>query len=179
MEAESYLRSVSSEVKEEKREVLPTKSPSESIRFYYTGAPKEPVSRLEKISSQEFIPEKPSAGAVALEVPAMEKLLEDKLSILRKEIKDTLSTELEKRLSSPLRTTTQVPSETNMGHIPSYIQSKSKRVPDAPFEKIFPCEACGTRLRVKQVGLHQCPNCKTEVFVNSAGPTRFIEKLNL
>ncbi len=187
-DAENYLRLATSESvirKEEIQEQSETKPAAERIKFYYTGAPKEPVSRLEKISEENTVErkalrsfEKPIMTRT-VEVPDMERLLEDKLSLLRREIKETLSTELEKRFTPTNRTETNPTNEAVVGQIPSYIQSKSKKNNDTSFQRIFPCEACGTKLRVFQSGQHRCPNCKTEVYVSATGPTRFIEKLDI
>lgn len=106
----------------------------------------------------------------------METILEEKITSLRKEIKETLSFELEKRLSFVTGKETS-PETSGPIKIPNYIQPKSKQV-SSGFEKIFPCEACGTRLRVTKVGKHQCPTCRTEVYVNNTGSIRFLEKLN-
>ncbi len=187
-EAEKYLRQVIPGPKEEIRDEKPlplSKPAAERIRFYYTGTPKEPVSKLEKLPTVEKEPTQvpdiasQSSGFVTPEIPAMEKLLEDKLSSLRKEIKDTLSAELEKRFTPNVRSVISGVADLPTANIPSYIQAKSKKNPEEIFTKIFPCEACGTKLRVKQIGRHQCPNCKTEVVVGSSGPARFIEKLNI
>jgi anti-anti-sigma factor len=184
VEAEAFLRAYHSEIKlPETEPVVSPRVQAESIKFYYSGAPKEPrvksgagseaVSTLERIGDAET----PSPMPTQSEVPAMEKLLEDKLLLLRQEIKETLTTELEKRLTFN-KTVPTAKSEVAIENFPNYIQSKSKKSNEFT-EKIFPCEACGTRLRVQKAGRHQCPNCKTEVFVNASGPTRFIEKFNL
>lgn len=187
-DAENYLRSASVESllkKEEIQEPIETKPAAERIKFYYTGAPKEPVSRLEKISEEKTVERSPTKSfekpiiSRSVEVPDMERLLEDKLSILRREIKETLSSELEKKFSPTNRSSANLSNDAVVGQIPSYIQSKSKKNNDSSFQRIFPCEACGTKLRVFQVGQHKCPNCNTEVFVSATGPTRFIEKLDI
>ncbi|TGN17595.1 STAS domain-containing protein [Leptospira idonii] len=196
-DAENYLRSF--QVQEEKprlSETLKTsfaKPSQEKIRFYYTGAPKSdvksssevPVSQLESLDVKaqtviEPVQEKKVQAKTYIAEPvenapsSMEVLLEEKLVSLRKEIKDTLSSELEKRFSGyklPFK------EDTLPKNMPNYIGPKSKQSSEG-FEKVILCEACGTRLRVMRVGKHQCPHCKTDVFVGSTGAVRFLEKLN-
>ncbi len=203
-EAEEYLRSQQTQgksdlraasAKEEERSKIASQDSKERIRFYYTGSPKsnrgeEVVSKLES-----YAPSKESDSAEEKKSPSekgiaatshsvhetakpseMETILEEKITSLRKEIKETLSFELEKRLSfvTGKETSSEVSGPIK---IPNYIQPKSKQV-SLGFEKIFPCEACGTRLRVTKVGKHQCPTCRTEMYINNTGSVRFLEKLN-
>ncbi|BDA79409.1 hypothetical protein LPTSP3_g23390 [Leptospira kobayashii] len=200
-EAEEYLRSQQTPEKsaaraanaeEEERSRIASQDSKERIRFYYTGSPKsnrgeEVVSKLESYApskdaeSEIKAPEKGTvnAGHSVPEITKpseMETILEEKITSLRKEIKETLSFELEKRLSFVTGKETS-PETSGPIKIPNYIQPKSKQV-SSGFEKIFPCEACGTRLRVTKVGKHQCPTCRTEVYVNNTGSIRFLEKLN-
>lgn len=197
LEAESYLRSsyhtlienTKAQIKKDAESVSASsaRQATDRIKFYYTGSPKTDkkggdvsslaVSSLEQLHATEThrVIETKAEAETILPIPAMEKLLEEKLSHLRNEIKATLSSELEKKFSVSKKTPPNL-EELNVS-MPSYIQSKSKKS-GASFEKIFLCEACGIRLRVLRVGSHQCPNCKTEVYVNAYGNTRFIEKLN-
>ncbi|MDZ4725669.1 MAG: STAS domain-containing protein [Leptospira sp.] len=190
-DAEVYLRSVnvSTKITPSESRVMTPNTPSENLKFYYSGIPKgmsrednlkvsslEPISIKENQKTEIISEQLNKVETHVKEIPAMEKLLEDKLSSLRNEIKDALSQELEKRLSHVKVASTNL-DEVRMGSLPSYIQTKNKKT-DLNFEKIFPCEACGAKLRVKKVGAHQCPLCKTEVYVNTAGNTRFIEKFN-
>ncbi|TGN14076.1 STAS domain-containing protein [Leptospira ilyithenensis] len=202
-EAEEYLRSQQTQGKsdlraasvlEEERSRIASQDSKERIRFYYTGSPKsargeEVVSKLEsyappKVSDSAMekkpVSEKQTVGGHSVHETAkpseMETILEEKITSLRKEIKETLSFELEKRLSfvTGKETSSEVSGPIK---IPNYIQPKSKQV-SLGFEKIFPCEACGTKLRATKVGRHQCPTCRTEVYVNNTGSVRFLEKLN-
>ncbi|WP_411822104.1 STAS domain-containing protein [Leptospira sp. 'Mane'] len=201
-EAEEYLRTEAANERtgvqtfssgEERAKSVPQDS-KDRIRFYYTGSPKsnrgeEAVSKLESYSpvketeaepEKKIVSEKQTVVSEVIREVAkpseMETILEEKITSLRKEIKETLSLELEKRLSYVIG---KEPSAEVSGSIkiPNYIQPKSKQV-SSGFEKIFPCEACGSRLRVIKVGKHQCPVCRTEVYVNNTGSIRFLEKLN-
>ncbi|MCW7493779.1 STAS domain-containing protein [Leptospira sp. 2 VSF19] len=149
------------------------------IRFYFTGKSKEndasthgiePVSRLESIPEAEIqepvTPPNPSSSP-------MELVLEEKLNSLKREIKETLNHELERRFA-----VYKTPSGTEEKRItiPSYIQSKTKQL--ETIERIIQCEVCGTRLRLHKFGKHECPGCSTQFEMSTSGSVRFLEKLN-
>ncbi|GBF49683.1 STAS domain protein [Leptospira ryugenii] len=187
-EAEDYLRDMVRVVPKGNHTELKTPN-KESLRFYFSGLPKAQdakevpkVSALEPIVTQETKEDalntmkEPEAIPKQKPVTEMETLLEAKLSHLRTEIKETLSQELEKRWNwNPLSTASQTKEETIQ--IPSYIQTKPKKM-DSFSEKIVRCEACGTKLRIKQSGLHKCPNCKIEMMVSQSGSFHYHEKFS-
>ncbi|TGK00784.1 STAS domain protein [Leptospira semungkisensis] len=44
-------------------------------------------------------------------------------------------------------------------------------------ERILYCESCRSRLRIKSLGRHQCPNCGIQFDVSRTGGVRYLEKL--
>ncbi len=44
-------------------------------------------------------------------------------------------------------------------------------------EKILFCESCHSRLRIKSIGRHQCPDCGIQFDVSRTGGVRYLEKL--
>jgi len=153
-----------------------SKSDSNKIRFYFSGKSreegksnptKEPVSTLESLKD-ETTESKPSPSP-------MEVVLEEKINQLRLEIKESLSSELERRFSH-YKSGASATESTQLDKIPNYIQSKTKQL--ETIERIIQCEVCGTRLRLFKFGKHECPSCKTQFQLSPNGSIRFLEKLN-
>lgn len=192
-EAESFLQKTKPSFTESQ---LPSSEPAslekqketKQIRFFYSGnskpiLDKEPVSTLESLDEKENlkpaespnfenkIKEKSEIDNKSLISP-MESLLEEKISELRLEIKDSLQTELEKRLSFYKTSFKEDPSPVSM---PSYIQSKSKQKEIG--EKIIHCESCNARLKISKIGIHQCPKCNIQFEMGHSGVLRYLEKL--
>ncbi|XDD45371.1 STAS domain-containing protein [Leptospira sp. WS39.C2] len=186
--AESFLLQVDvSSHEREKTEITKYENPTDKkelglggkaegnkIRFYFTGKSKEegsvvrdkePISTLESI--KDDLPNTKTTPS------PMETVLEEKINQLRLEIKESLSSELERRFS---HYKSGHEPEIKLDKIPSYIQSKTKQLETV--ERIIQCEVCGTRLRLFKFGKHECPSCKTQFQLSPNGSIRFLEKLN-
>ncbi len=152
------------------------------VQFYFSGSPKSnssslPVSELKPIASSFSKTEEKIVDGTRIQ-------LEDRISLLKKEMQETISLELERKMNA-LRKGGKVTFPENFNpksaaneeaNLPKRILPKSMATPPN-FERVFPCEACGTTLRALRVGKPQCPNCRTEVFVGRDGVLRFLEKL--
>ncbi|MCZ8343253.1 MAG: STAS domain-containing protein [Leptospira sp.] len=179
--AENFLQKTKPSVlskSEEVKDVAPNSKESKQIRFYYSGnvvkqdeeIAKDPVSTLESLDDSDSqktqnIENIPNPNLV-------EKVLEEKISELRMEIRDSLQEELEKRFAFFKENTKE---EVQPVSLPKFIQSKSKQK-DIP-EKMIICESCNARLRITKIGFHKCPQCNTEFEMGPSGVLRFLEKL--
>ncbi len=179
--AENFLQKTKPAVlsKKEETDTIPNPKEAKQIRFYYSGnvvkqdqeITKEPISTLESLDEAES--KKPQVLENVPSLNPVEKVLEEKISELRMEIRDSLQEELEKRFAFFKENKQEVSQPVSL---PKFIQSKSKHK-DIP-EKLIICESCNARLRISKIGFHKCPQCNTEFEMGASGVLRFLEKLN-
>lgn len=175
-EAEVYLQRMEESAISEPQ----PKPEGKKVQFYFSGSPRSgnnplPVSELKPVMSP-----RPNLRIDT----SSENQIEDKISQLKQEMKETISLELEKKMQALRKggkvTFPDLPQSkaaaNEEANLPKRILPKSMATP-LNFERIFPCEACNTTLRAVRVGKHQCPHCGTEVFVGRDGVLRFLEKL--
>lgn len=116
--------------------------------------------------------------------------LEEKIHEMKLELSNELKHEMNEGIN---RILSAIPSNLNLKNESSNLQNYSHSVSKINLslsetadnlksdlllksELIF-CEACGTRLRVRDFGKYKCPACSVEFNFNENGSTSFLEKL--
>ncbi|MCG9876307.1 MAG: STAS domain-containing protein [Leptospiraceae bacterium] len=138
----------------------------------------EKISSLEPIEEQNISSDSPSM------LDPLEGKIQEMKSQLSKELKWEVNEGINRILSaipSNIRSSGES-SEANRLHHPETTSSNKNEHPSTKSnledksELVF-CEACGTRLRVRDFGKYKCPACLVEFTFNENGSTSFLEKL--